>query len=496
MTHIPTLMATQHPDSAKKYVSVQKEVDEALDAFTDGRDAGLSYDEYKVDYEGKLTPYHQPAQIVSKVLSQGIIPGKDVFVTPRMPSAKEESVFRQLMTMMAAIEADYNVQDKIDSPAIVEIVNPMTQDANELIEVRKRLNHLIVLANESLKSKLKPDDMRIIPLFEHFSTLTGADKVIGRYVSEVKGLRHIRVFLGRSDPALFSGFVSAAIAVKIAISKLYALSDETGVSVYPILGVGSIPFRGHLTPENVENVVREYGGCRTVTVQSALRYDYPKHKVKQTIRYLKSQLPNSPPVKFTHKQVEHLVEIARTFSEAYEEFLSQTIEVVAKISEAIPNQRDRLVTSMGLGYGRTTASILGTTVPRVIKATASFYSVGIPPELLGLGSALERLSPQQLEMLNQVYPSLVEDAKKAARYSDLRVARRLIGHRTSAAVAKDLEKARRILAIDIETDEEYDALLTSLEPHLGAFLKNPSPRAAKDARKLICQMGSLRGALG
>jgi len=495
MPRIPVVMATQHPDSAKKYVSVQQEVDEALDVFTDGRDNGLSYDEYKIDYEGKLTPYHQPSQIVAKVLSQGIIPGKEVFITPRMPSAKEETVFRQLMAMMATIEANYNAQDHTDSPAIVEIINPMTRDANDLIEARRRLNYLISLARESLKSKLKPDDIKIIPLFEHVSTLINVDEIVKRYIFEVKGLSHMRVFLGRSDPALFSGFISAAIAVKIAINKLYILSDEVGMPIYPILGVGSLAFRGHLAPENVKNVISEYSGCRTITMQSALRYDYPQEKVRRTIKYLKNELPSTPPIEFTYEEVRSLVGIAQKAAESYKECFSQTIEVIAKISEFMPNQRDRLVPSMGLNYGRSISAIPGS-IPRVIRATASFYSIGLPPELLGLGSALEKLSPQQLHLLKEVYPSLVEDVKKAAKYLNLEVAERFIGRHTSEAIKRDFEKAKQILNIEIEPDEQYQTLLTLLEPYLVILLKNPSPRIIKDARKLIIQMGSLRGALG
>jgi len=496
MPRIPVVMATQHPDSAKKYVSVQQEVDEALDVFTDGRDNGLSYDEYKIDYEGKLTPYHQPSQIVAKVLFQGIIPGKEVFITPRMPSAREETVFRQLMAMMAAIEANYNAQDQMDSPAIVEIINPMTRDTNDLIEARRRLTYLITLAQESLKSRLKPDDIKIIPLFEHVSTLINVDEIVERYMSEVKGLSHMRVFLGRSDPALFSGFVSATIAAKIAICKLHKLSEEKGIPIYPILGVGSLPFRGHLTPDNVKNVVAEYSGCRTITIQSAMRYDYPKEKVKQTIKYLKNELPNSPSHEFTHEEVESSMEIARIAAEAYKGFFLQTVDVIAKISEFIPNQRDRLLPSMGLNYGRSDAALPSSGVPRVIKASASFYSIGLPPEFLGLGSALEKMYPQQLRMLKDVYPSLVEDVKKAAKYLNLKVAERFIGHHVSEAIEKDFEKAKQILDIEIEPDEQYQNLLTLLEPYLVILLKNPNPGIIKDARRLISQMGSLRGALG
>ncbi len=233
-----------------------------------------------------------------------------------------------------------------------------------------------------------------------------------------------------------------------------------------------------------------------MTMQSALRYDYPKEKVKQTIKYLKNKLPNSSPSGFTYEEVKSLMEIVQTVAEAYKGYFLQTIDIIAKISEFMPNQRDRLLTSMGLNYGRSVATLPGLGVPRVIRATASFYSIGLPPELLGLGSALEKLSLQQLQMLKGVYPSLVEDVKKAAKYLNLKVAERFIGHHISEAIARDFEKAKQILDIETEPDEPYQTLLTLLEPYLVILLKNPSSRIIKDARKLISQMGSLRGALG
>ncbi|RLG83889.1 MAG: phosphoenolpyruvate carboxylase, partial [Thermoprotei archaeon] len=68
-------MATQHPDSASRYVPVQEEVEEAINYFLDGWAEGLNYDEYKVDYEGKLTPYHQVSQIVLRAVEVGLKPG-------------------------------------------------------------------------------------------------------------------------------------------------------------------------------------------------------------------------------------------------------------------------------------------------------------------------------------------------------------------------------------------------------------------------------------
>ncbi|MCG2867729.1 MAG: phosphoenolpyruvate carboxylase, partial [Vulcanisaeta sp.] len=55
---IPHLMCTQHPDATVK-ITAEEEVDEALVDFT-----GFGCDEIMVDYEGKMTPFTQPKDIV------------------------------------------------------------------------------------------------------------------------------------------------------------------------------------------------------------------------------------------------------------------------------------------------------------------------------------------------------------------------------------------------------------------------------------------------
>ena len=59
-------------------------------------------------------------------MSEGIIPGKDVSITPRIPSASQETVFRQLMALVSIMEAYCRVHDVSAAPSVVEVVHPMS----------------------------------------------------------------------------------------------------------------------------------------------------------------------------------------------------------------------------------------------------------------------------------------------------------------------------------------------------------------------------------
>jgi phosphoenolpyruvate carboxylase len=54
--------------------------------------------------------------------------------------------------------------------------------------------------------------------------------------------------------------------------------EENGLNFFSIFGGGSLPFRGHITLENIENVLREFEGISTLTIQSGMRYDMEQIK--------------------------------------------------------------------------------------------------------------------------------------------------------------------------------------------------------------------------
>lgn len=148
----PKVMCTQHPDSISRYISTQEETYEAVEAATK-----YGCDEYMPDYEGKTTPYHQSAQIISKFIEEtDLVLGKDIFITPRVPSAVHENLFRQLMVMMAIAEANYISYKHTGIQAIDELVHPMTSSVGQIVESQQHMIDVTNLAkrNSVLRWKL------------------------------------------------------------------------------------------------------------------------------------------------------------------------------------------------------------------------------------------------------------------------------------------------------------------------------------------------------
>src|SRR5207247_4170298 len=107
-------------------------------------------------------------------------------------------------------------------------------------------------------------------------------------------LDHVRVFIARSDPALNYGYLSAVLLALIALQRLDALERETGVAIYPVIGVGSVPFRGGLAPRTVDRVLATYPSVQTFTIQSAFKYDHPPHAVREGIAKLVAHEREAP----------------------------------------------------------------------------------------------------------------------------------------------------------------------------------------------------------
>jgi phosphoenolpyruvate carboxylase len=242
-------------------------------------------------------------------------------------------------------------------------------------------------------------------------SLLKIDEIVEPYIDVVKP-RYVRVFIARSDPALNYSLVCAIILTKLALSKLRSLEKRKGVAIYPIIGVGSMPFRGHLSPANLQGFLSEYKGIYTVTVQSALKYDYPLEDVKRVVRTLNEKLPHGEPAVIEADEEKVLLEVLRKFKARYQRIVEDLGPLINSVASYIPERRARKLHIGLFGYSR---KVGGAVLPRAIPFAGALYSLGIPPEFIGF-EALNSLSEDEWDALRNNYTNMKYDLDTVAGY--------------------------------------------------------------------------------
>ncbi|WP_048150978.1 phosphoenolpyruvate carboxylase [Palaeococcus ferrophilus] len=426
---IPRTMSTQHPDNVfvpffarSALLEGEDEVTEAFYAFS-----VLGIEEQMWDFEGKEVD----SFVVKKLLeshpefftSQRL--GEDFRLTPRVPNPGiERSEAKFLMETLQGIprSADYaRIFYGESSPPIFEVILPMTTAPEEIERVYELYRKFVaglqyrrvfdVKINEWI-GDFEPREIGVIPLFETKEAILNSASILEEYI-QGKPFEEQRVFLARSDPAMNYGLISAVVYDKYALYRLAELEEEMSVGIYPIIGVGSAPFRGHLTPENVDAVLREYPSAQTFTLQSSFKYDNsPKDVIKAVERINESRRENAEPVE------EDKLRVLEKYEEEYRRQVKLLAPHIRRVARMIPPRRKRKLHIGLFGYTR---EVDGVALPRAIKFTAALYSIGIPPEVLGLGV----LSERELEELGETYRGLYDDIEFALRFFNPEIAQRL-----------------------------------------------------------------------
>lgn len=532
MFEFPCTMATQHPDNADRYITVQEEPQEAVFALTPQEQGGLGIEEIMIDFEGKLTPYHQTVQAAMALLQNGIVPGRDVRITPRIPNAKHEPLFRQMMSMMSLVETNFLTLAHSPVQAIQEAVVPMIESGQEILETQARLNSIIELGNKTHPVQLPPSSIKVIPLIESVPALLNMNEILNRYKegADAHGFRlePLRIMFARSDSALSCGLIAAVLAVLTAIDTSLAWGKRNQVTIAPILGCGALPFRGHMTAENLDLLCQTYGGARTFTLQSALRYDHGEEKTKEIVARLKKGASPGKARGFTEADLDCMLEYTGIFAKHYLTSFVTLAPLAAKLAALMPKNRDRLSSSAsGLSYhreGMDTApladlmkdaslkqalldieGIEGCPVPRAIGYTAALYTIGMPPEFIGTGRGLQEIQQKYgsegIHRILTFYPQLLKDLQFAAAYVHLQGSIGILPEDARLAYADDHQRTMEILNVGNPADASplYRALLETARPmvmHLLDADMNEYTEEQALLKDLIAKMGKIRGSLG
>ncbi len=500
-TNIPKTMGTQHPDHAstpfwhsQPYIEAAKEVTECFLSFSE-----LGMSEYMWDWEGKL--------VDEAVLDRLFIDhadyfqshpiGKEKFLTFRLPNPKVETEYRlgrAFTGMMSASALSRHLE--YEHHPLFEVILPMTETADEMINVQEAFKELSSLKHPLLKfGATSFTHIELIPLFETTQVIADADKILQTYIDRHNSLfgfvpPYIRPFLARSDPALNAGLIPTVMSIKIALHNLHRMEAQTQIAMYPILGAASLPFRGGLTPYTVQEFVDEYQGISTTTIQSGFKYDYPKDSVIQAIEHLEELLPRPFEPSMTTDEESSIRMSMQLFETMYRQTVESMAPIINQTSGYFPKRRER-VQHVGLfGYSRGVGKVK---LPRAIGFTGALYSLGIPPEFIatGRGIAVAR-NDGSVPLIQKYYKYLDADLLRAGRYlnrNNLEIlAKKISGFES---VKEDLKELERYLSREFgpQTDEEKNH--QRLTSDILQSLEN-----GKDTTEYIEQAAVLRKSLG
>lgn len=415
-------MVSQHPDHARvpywknsAFISTKREAEECYRAFSE-----LGADEFLWDWEGKLVD----EAIVERLLQNYFDffkknqLGKDIFLTFRLPNLDAKMDYRIGRALFAMRTAQSLSQAaKLNTPPLIEVILPLVKSADDLLKINDGYSQLRNLDHTLFKlPQDSPDQIGVIPLFEEIDTLFNVKEILKEYLSEYKRRygslpEYMRPFSARSDPALNAGIVPAVIANKVALELYHQTEKETGVAMHPIIGPGALPFRGHFSPDNLANFLKEYQGVHTFVIQGAFRYDWDQQSVKRAIQEISMSKTVPPKATINLEEASTLCQIFRAPYQATVEKLAKEINHIAA---QIPSRRERMLHVGLFGYSRGIGKV---SLPRAIKFTAALYSMGAPPEIIGTGRGLKQAAKQKLlGSLEKYYQNLRSDLQQAMMY--------------------------------------------------------------------------------
>lgn len=486
---IPKTMSTQHPDnvnvpffSTSPELGGEDEIQEAFYAYSH-----LHCIEQMWDAEGKEVDNYVVRKLLTKYESffRKKTLGTDVFLTLRVPNPNvEKTEAKVLLETLEGIPRSFDAAKLFyhkDQAPIFEVILPMCESAQALKHIYDYYKDFVVgkqyeqFSDSTLKiadwiGEFKPATINVIPLFEDKDNMLNAADILKDYftIQKKENISYQRVFLARSDPAMNYGLVAAVLLNKIALKRLDDLQKSLNIPLYPILGVGSVPFRGNLRPDTVARVSREYPSVYTFTIQSAFKYDHEPDQVRQAIDELEArQVLPAQVIDETRA-----LDLIERYGKAYSKNALGNADIINKMAKSIPSRRKRKLHTGLFGYAR---SVKGVSLPRAISFTAALYSLGCPPELFGL----EVLTKEDLDFLKHNYVNFEADILDALMFYNPK----------SPCVSKDLANAIDHLFPNYKSDKDHRKITSFI-------IEAMASKQSSDLSELVLQAAQRRHFLG
>lgn len=421
---ISRTMCTQHPDNVQLPFFAQNPVlqgdDEVKEAFYSYSHIGS--DEQLWDCEGKEVDNF----VVKKLLTsyepyfRKHILGKDKHLTVRVPNPSvEKNEAKVLLEVLESIPRSFDIGSvfyKDDIPPISEIFVPMVTQAEDVIRIKEYYKRFVIgkkvspIASGDVSvgdwiGDFKPEDITVTPLLEDKQSMLNVANIVEKYIHNQKIKDFQRVWFARSDPALNYSSTATVLIEKVALQRLDQLQEKISVDFYPILGSGSAPFRGNLRPNTISSILKAYPSVQTFTLQSSFRYDSPIQQVRDAVELLNTTKATKPmPV-----DEEAIVPIINKMEASYKKHVALLAPMINKLSLYVPTRRKRKLHVGLFGYSRHEGKLQ---LPRAIPFVCSLYSLGFPPEILGL----DVLKDKDIDVIESAYPSFSKDYQSFMPY--------------------------------------------------------------------------------
>jgi phosphoenolpyruvate carboxylase len=450
-------MSTQHPDNVNlpffaesPELGGEDEVQEAYYAYSH-----LGCSEQMWDCEGKEVDNFVVRKLLTRYdtfFSEKKL-GRDVFLTMRVPNPEVETAEAKiLLETLESIPRSFDTACLFygdEYPPIFEVILPMTTSHTAIDNIYRYYTEIVVGKQERRLGeggttiadwigRFRPDRINVIPLFEEMDHMLDAHNVVRRYL-EGKDIADQRVFLARSDPAMNYGLVSAVFLNKLALQNLREVSEETGTRIYPIIGVGSAPFRGGLSPLTVDRVIAEYPSAHTFTVQSAFKYDYPLEDVQKAVRRLEERKPGKPRL----VDEEGALDLIERSTQAYERLLGPLAPLINRVARYVPKGGNESCISACLGMRGAPAG----SPCREQSSSPQPSTLSASPRDPWPGC----LDDADIGFIREVYVNFDEDMRAACRFLN-----------TETGLIPSELAARAVDLVDVEPDEEHARITAAI----------------------------------